>query len=597
MCMLVETPQPEDFLMARLTGSLDQTFVALAKIRETALVAFDSLFTPGRNVWSLQRLKRFHALFVDGWDEESKGNFLEKFRRQLESGDDELFQLAAELLYVQQFFTSRTGGEKKLEMVRTILSWRAQPLQVPEWAVAGVKEGLAGDQSFNQQRPYHLVWLTEYLIRWQEKSVDARQQLLSDPWLFAQDARAVEGSKGAHQPMREAWLYMMFPDKFENISSRADKSALLKAFGNRISEGPTGDVDRDLLAIRRAISAEAGEGFHFYRPPIIEQWKAKKVMTSPATDTTTEGPSPVGVPRAPQNSGPARIEGLRTLGEELFLDPPGIIETWAALLLDQRQLIFQGPPGTGKTFIARKLGAAFAGDPSRVEKVQFHPSYAYEDFVEGYRPTEAGSFALQPGPLKRIAARATENEKQNFVLFIDEINRGNLAKIFGELYYLLEYRDESLTLQYSKTPFSLPPNLFIIGTMNTADRSIALLDMALRRRFRFVDLVPDRPPLQGLLQRFLEQKAPDMMYLADMLDYLNQQLDDPHAAVGPSHFLLRDTRLLTEERAAMIWEYAILPTLADRFYDSPGELSRYEYQRVRTQTARDDVTIPPESED
>ncbi len=172
---------------------------------------------------------------------------------------------------------------------------------------------------------------------------------------------------------------------------------------------------------------------------------------------------------------------------------------------------------------------------------------------------------------------------------IDEINRGNLAKVFGELYYLLEYRDEAITLQYSQEAFRLPGNIFIIGTMNTADRSIALLDMALRRRFRFVDLLPDQPPLKGLLRRFLDSKAPDMAFLADMLDDVNRELNDPHASIGPSHFLVKETRTLTEEKAEVIWNHSILPALADRFFDTPSELKRFGYQAVRSRTTPDDA--------
>ena len=144
-----------------------------------------------------------------------------------------------------------------------------------------------------------------------------------------------------------------------------------------------------------------------------------------------------------------------------------------------------------------------------VKIVQFHPSYAYEDFVEGYRPHlhNGGQpgFRLVEGPLKRLALRASENPDVVHVLLIDEINRGNIAKVFGELYYLLEYRDEAIDLQYGGGQgFSLPKNLWLIGTMNTADRSIALIDAALRRRFYFVPFFPDQPPIRGLLRRWLD---------------------------------------------------------------------------------------------
>jgi 5-methylcytosine-specific restriction protein B len=583
--------------MAHLTVFLEETFVAMAHIRETALIRFDSLFTPERKLWSLQNLRRFHEIFVERFDD-GEGTFLDRFRRQFEGAGDDVLQLSAELLYVQQFFTSLIGGDKKIENVRVVLGWCADPVPIPEWALVGVKTGLAGDQSFNRARPYHLAWLCEFLIHWHSLPEADRQELLGDPWRFAQEVRAVKLSRGFYQPMQEAWLYLIFPDAFENISSRRDKNAIRDAFKERLEPGLTDNIDCDLLEIRKYLTLTAGEGFHFYRSPIIEQWQAERKKPKGEVDVVIRPTSlETALPRPSPRDDGRFFEELKTIAEELFLEPPEELRTWAELLLDSRQLIFQGPPGTGKTFIARKLAKVFVGDhPERIELVQFHPSYAYEDFVEGYRPTGAGTFALQPGPLKRLASRAAKSKDTDdrFVLLIDEINRGNLGKVFGELYYLLEYRDEAITLQYSQEPFRLPTNIFIIGTMNTADRSIALLDMALRRRFRFVDLVPDRAPLKGLLRRFLNRKAPDMAFLADMLDEVNKQLNDPHASVGPSHFLVTDPQKLTEEKAEVIWKHSILPALADRFFDAPDELEPFVYQRIRSRTSPDDSVTTPE---
>ena len=191
---------------------------------------------------------------------------------------------------------------------------------------------------------------------------------------------------------------------------------------------------------------------------------------------------------------------LDALAEDVFIEAEDL-ETIVDLLQDKKQVIFQGPPGTGKTYLARKLAECLAGRDDRVRLVQFHPSYAYEDFVQGYRPTLQGGqagFALRDGPLREMAKLSKKSKEKHF-LIIDEINRGNLAKILGELYFLLEYRDDGIRLQYTNKPFSLPPNLYIIGTMNTADRSIALVDLALRRRFHFVEFHPDKPPIEGLL--------------------------------------------------------------------------------------------------
>ena len=262
---------------------------------------------------------------------------------------------------------------------------------------------------------------------------------------------------------------------------------------------------------------------------------------------------------------------LNSLARKLYL-PASFLQDIALLLRDKKQVIFQGPPGTGKTYVAQELAETLAGSKDRVTLVQFHPSYSYEDFVQGYRPTmsEQGGagFDIRNGPLLQAAGQARNERGANHYLVIDEINRGNLAKVFGELYYLLEYRDREMRLQYSEEPFSLPGNLHIIGTMNTADRSIALVDLALRRRFYFVEFHPDRPPIRGLLRRYLRDKSPDMEWVADLVDRANDELKgDRHAAIGPSYFLREN---LDEDDVERAWEHSVLPYIEERLfgYDS-----------------------------
>ena len=277
---------------------------------------------------------------------------------------------------------------------------------------------------------------------------------------------------------------------------------------------------------------------------------------------------------------------LQTLADELLFDAAFLREV-EALLDDKRQVIFQGPPGTGKTFAARKLAACLAGSPERVRLVQFHPSYAYEDFVQGYRPVLTGGqpgFALRDGPLLEAAARARDEPDARHFLVIDEINRGNLAKVFGELYFLLEYRGEELRLQYSDEPFSLPANLHVIGTMNTADRSIALVDLALRRRFHFVEFHPGEPPVEGLLGRWLEKHAPGMAWVADMVDRANRALDDRQAAVGPSYFLKPG---LDEEAVRRIWKHNVLPYVEERLAGEHDRLADFDLDRLRASESDD----------
>ena len=320
----------------------------------------------------------------------------------------------------------------------------------------------------------------------------------------------------------------------------------------------------------------------FERP--INRLEAHSVMWMNETEETPgeESPeeSPDGVPD--QRDGLPK-GSLEALADALFLDVQ-FLRRIEQLLDHKRQVIFQGPPGTGKTFIARQLAACLASSKDRVRLVQFHPSYAYEDFVQGYRPTPGGDggFTLKDGPLVQIARQAQVDldsglDTKHF-LVIDEINRGNLAKVFGELYFLLEYRDEELHLQYSDKPFTMPPNLYIIGTMNTADRSIALVDLALRRRFHFVDFDPAEQPVNDVLTRWLDEKANGMRWVADIVNVANRKLGNQDAAIGPSYFMQEE---LSEEKVELTWEHNVLPYIAEQLYGQHDRLDEFALERLR----------------
>jgi len=194
--------------------------------------------------------------------------------------------------------------------------------------------------------------------------------------------------------------------------------------------------------------------------------------------------------------------GINRLPSELYTEKhflrevyltPSHLTTCLALLKRKQNLILQGAPGVGKTYAAERLAFAMMGrkDLNRIHKIQFHQNYSYEDFVQGYRPDGSG-FSLKNGSFYDFCQRAANDPEQDYFFIIDEINRGNISKIFGELLMLIEneYRDKPTTLAYTKEPFSVPKNIYIIGMMNTADRSLALIDYALRRRFSFVELMP-----------------------------------------------------------------------------------------------------------
>ncbi|MCD9625293.1 McrB family protein [Rhabdothermincola salaria] len=281
---------------------------------------------------------------------------------------------------------------------------------------------------------------------------------------------------------------------------------------------------------------------------------------------------------------------LERVAKECHLPNTSWLEELVELLDDKRQIVLYGPPGTGKTYLARKLAEALAPDDKRRSFVQFHPSTSYEDFFEGYRPVADASgnlsYQLQAGPLAGIAEHAAQDSKRH-LLVIDELNRANVPKVFGELLFLLEYRDETVVPLYRPEGFALPGNLWIIATMNTADRSIASLDAALRRRFHFVPIFPDDGPMEGVLERYLEAVEGDTTWadvVAMVNDELRTELGNGDQLIGHSHFMRAG---LDEAQMAKIWKYNIDPWIEDLFYGDdtqirdfrwPSVLSRYRAQ-------------------
>ena len=328
----------------------------------------------------------------------------------------------------------------------------------------------------------------------------------------------------------------------------------------------------DLLVERTAASK-------FERPS--DRLEAQSVVWMTETKET---PSEEAREDIPEGTDDPQECSLEALADNLYLDVH-FRRRIEQLLDDKSQVIFQGPPGTGKTYVARLLARCLAGSQDRVRLVQFHPSYAYEDFVQGYRPSlDAGrpGFTLRNGPLVQMARRAQADLNRGLntkhILVVDEINRGNLAKVFGELYFLLEYRDEELHLQYSDEPFTMPSNLYIIGTMNTADRSIALVDLALRRRFHFVEFNPSKRPVNNVLRRWLERNVDGMRWVADIVNLANRKLGDQDAAIGPSYFMQDE---LSEQRVNLIWEHNVLPYIEEQLYGQHDRVAEFDLERLR----------------
>lgn len=256
-------------------------------------------------------------------------------------------------------------------------------------------------------------------------------------------------------------------------------------------------------------------------------------------------------------------------------------ENLVAVLRNKKNIILQGAPGVGKTFAARRLAWSMMGekDDSRIEFVQFHQNYSYEDFMMGYKPVEDG-FELKYGIFYRFCQRAANQPDKEFFFIIDEINRGNMSKIFGELLMLIEkdYRGTKATLAYNGLSFSVPKNLYIIGMMNTADRSLAMIDYALRRRFSFFEVEPGFDS-EGFIQYQNGLNNETLNELVSKVKDLNREISMDKSlgkgfCIGHSYFCGRD--VCTEEWLHSIVDYDILPMLSEYWFDDANKLQRWE---------------------
>ncbi len=379
--------------------------------------------------------------------------------------------------------------------------------------------------------------------------------LQQPPWEFIRWLREKVEWPTDTRPMRLAVLYLMFPDYVERVETSKQKRLIIDDLGSQSQKNTNTDAateDEVVYEIRKRLEEDEGtKELDFFQPPLMEKWRRWR-----------------------------RDED----GEESEIQP-GAQRSGGSRSLN---VILYGPPGTGKTYeTASRCVEICDGAPprtdevrdryrelseeGRIEFVTFHQSYGYEEFVEGLRP-ETGSDAemsLTPtdGVLKRMAERAREaSDGEPYVLVIDEINRANVSKVLGELITLLEEdkrqgaaNEVAVTLPHSGERFTLPANLHLLGTMNTADRSIALLDTALRRRFRFEELAPD----PDLLEKAAEATGVDLpAVLHAMNERLEWLLDRDHL-IGHAWFMTAGSRAEVDD----VMRHKIIPLLAEYFYE------------------------------
>ena len=277
--------------------------------------------------------------------------------------------------------------------------------------------------------------------------------------------------------------------------------------------------------------------------------------------------------------------------KEVYMDEKNY-ENLVALIKRKKNIILQGAPGVGKTFVARQLAYSMLGtkNDSHIMMVQFHQSYSYEDFIMGYRPTNS-SFELKYGAFYNFCKKAAADRQHKYFFIIDEINRGNLSKIFGELFMLIENdkRDDvELPLLYSDEKFAIPGNVYLIGTMNTADRSLAMLDYALRRRFSFYEMNPGFET-EGFLEYKTELNNKKFDHLIKCVKELNDEImsDDSLGEgfyIGHSYFCNLDKNDSNENDSnekkfdnilAGIVAFELIPLLKEYWFDEPEKVNKW----------------------
>ncbi|AXV99835.1 hypothetical protein CJO81_03115 [Ralstonia solanacearum] len=540
------------------------TYDAANTFKRVALLGGQSLFLPGGGtLWTPDRFEPLVTHYVENLImSRDVGGFWKKLPFQIGHVEcpGESAALFAEIYWIVTLASSSMTSHTKIEGLQTI------------WAMAKSKGMPAFDASspllnhrplmgLGSTKPGYNIYLWSelvYAVRlfkdFAEKDLAQRQALLTDPWAFAEWMEGIDETKS--RQLYHVLCHLMFPDEFERVFSERTKSVLARHPDLGIPRAAMRDrVPRDkalLDARHRLEKAHPGQVIDYFTFPNL--LRPTHGSAAPQSSTTTSLVTDF------MEAGGGQVEEAS--------DP---VAPWRP-----RNRIFFGPPGSGKTTALEDIRAHRYEAGERVMFVSFHPSYSYEDFVEGYRPTldEDGAIttAVVKGPFREICEMAHQSPMVRHTLFIDEINRANVAKVFGELITLLEPSKRcdpnptldfsaarcSARLQYSGEVLAVPANLDIVASMNTADRSVQAIDRALRRRFEFIEtpanpsLLPKEGPAGIDLRRLLQS-------INDRIEYL---LDGDHA-IG--HAFMMGVDSLWDLRRA--FSRRVIPLLQEYFFE------------------------------
>jgi 5-methylcytosine-specific restriction protein B len=541
-----------------------EVFKVADQFKQRCLLDQNSLFLDGQSLWTEPHFQALIDNYVKQPDV-GDGNFYEKLEGQLATCQPLDVALMTEVFWIVQLGPTNLRASTKVKTLERIWSMKPAgsfPIKSPFLESAALSGLGSAGPGYNNYLWMEMVFAVEAFAAFIAKPLVERESLLSDGQCFAQWLDSIPSGKG--RQFYHTLCHVLFPDVFERIFSQDNKNQAARA--HKIWTSSLGEsrpaLDAALLDLRKRLEAQhPGQVVDYYELPVgtlikqqgVHPMKATTQGASLGSTVILGAPQSVQEPEADYDVDAGAIPTLRT----------------------SDNLILYGPPGTGKTYeMQRRMQVEFDNGED-FAFVAFHPSYSYEDFIGGLRPVAAqnGSGVMvtyQKGPFLTLCEKAHSNPTLQFTMFIDEINRANVAKVFGELITLIEPSKRVIagskpndkgawvTLPGTHERFGVPDNLNIVATMNTADRSIAMMDLALRRRFRFQECSPEpeliKPAMVGAvdLPKLLQR-------INDRLEYL---LDRDHT-IG--HALFMGIKSLAELQGVLAQR--VIPLLQEYFFE------------------------------
>lgn len=565
-----------------------ESYEVFKEFIEKSIVANKSLIWSEENIWNLKNLNEIKNNYID--NPIQGGNFWDKLFDQIKNLNDNCWKIFGDAFFVYTLPSVSLKPKTKYSYIKKIAD--KKNFDIPgfnddRWDV--LNQGFVNTSFQYHQKYAQLSMLFLFVIRAKEKS-DTKKFLNDHKKVRKELYNILNNREPSFRSygMLNSILHLGYPKYYERIISNSGKEKIYKHYKDRIDSEKHKDtnIDEKIFDIRKSFEENEFKNkeqeFDFYLPSVHNSWN--DINNNDETDE--------------------KSDKKNISKEESYIDDP-FINKLIIKLRRNMQLIFHGPPGTGKTYYSIKLAKSILAqenyqknyydlnkrEKNRIESsisakslkdgydnflkmCTFHPSYSYEEFIEGYRPeiSEEGKaiFKLKDGIFKEISKVAFNNPNKTYVLIIDEINRGNIPSIFGELITLIEPEKRwqfdrkqglKITLPASKEFFTVPENLYIIGTMNTADKSIALLDTALRRRFGFEEFMP-RPEL-------LSETVADIN-LEEFLKELNNRITKNigrNMQVGHSYFMKNEKPINKKEQLVAIMQDKIIPLLQEYCYD------------------------------